>query len=124
MRLRFCIALVAASLAAISSVSCATKGPAAPIVTPAGVRFTLLRPEASSITVAGSFNEWSTSAHPLARETSKGLWASVVALPAGEHLYMYVVDGTEWVSPPLAEDYVDDGFGSRNGVVMVRPSER
>jgi hypothetical protein len=44
-----------------------------------------------------------------------------VALPPGEHTFMYLVNGTEWVTPPLAEDYVDDGFGARNGVVVVRP---
>ena len=47
----------------------------------------------------------------------------VVALPPGEHAFMYVVDGAAWLSPPAAEDYVDDGFGSRNGVVVVRPTE-
>ncbi len=43
-----------------------------------------------------------------------------MALPAGEHKFMFVVDGEQWMVPPLAEDYVDDGFGSRNGVVIVR----
>jgi len=28
------------------------------------------------------------------------------------------------IVPPLAEDFADDGFGSRNGVVIVRPRER
>ena len=74
--------------------------------------------------MAGSFNQWSPSSHPLAREGSRGIWMAVVALPPGEHLFMYVVDGTEWLSPPLAEDYVDDGFGARNGVVVVPPRER
>ena len=41
-------------------------------------------------------------------------------LPAGEHKFMFVVDAEQWMVPPLAEDYVDDGFGSRNGVVIVR----
>jgi hypothetical protein len=34
---------------------------------------------------------------------------------------MYIVDGDSWISPPYAEDYVDDGFGAKNGVVVVRP---
>ena len=41
-------------------------------------------------------------------------------LPAGEHLFMFVADGNRWITPPLADDFVDDGFGSRNGVVIVR----
>jgi hypothetical protein len=34
---------------------------------------------------------------------------------------MFVIDGERWITPPLADDFVDDGFGSRNGVVVVRP---
>ncbi len=75
---------------------------------------------ASAVAVAGTFNQWSTSSHPLSRDPSSGTWTALVALAPGEHLFMYVVDGTEWLSPPAAEDYVDDGFGAWNGVVVVR----
>ena len=113
--------IVVAILATIVGVSCtATIRPAAPVVTPAGVRFVLMDREARSVALTGSFNQWSTSSHPLVHERSAGVWTIVVALPPGEHLFMYVVDGARWVSPPLAEDYVDDGFGSKNGVVVVR----
>ena len=115
-------ALAAATLAAIVTASCAARiAPAAPVVTRAGVRFVLMRAEARSVALAGSFNQWSASSHPLAREKSGGLWTIVVTLPPGEHVFMFVVDGTQWISPPLAEDYVDDGFGGKNGVVVVRP---
>jgi len=90
-------------------------------VTPAGVRFVLALPAAESVAVAGDFNRWSATASPLARQGSRGLWTIVVPLPPGEHLFMYVVNGTQWISPPLAEDYADDGFGAKNGVVVVRP---
>jgi 1,4-alpha-glucan branching enzyme len=103
-----------------ASLSCATM-PAAPAVTREGVRFELVHPEARSVTLAGSFNQWSTSSHPLSRRGSSGAWSVVVALPPGEHLFMYVVDGSQWISPPLADDFADDGFGARNGVVVVRP---
>ena len=114
----------AAVLAALVNVSCAgpmkMSTPAPPSVTPAGVRFVLMRNEAASVAVAGSFNQWSASSHPLVRATAGGLWTVVVPLPPGEHAFMYVVDGKEWLSPPLAEDYVDDGFGAKNGIVVVR----
>ena len=115
-------ALSATIVAAIVSASCAARlAPAWPVVTPAGVRFALMNPEARSVALAGSFNQWSASSHPLVRETARGLWTIVVPLPPGEHLFMYVVDGARWISPPLAEDYVDDGFGAKNGAVVVRP---
>jgi 1,4-alpha-glucan branching enzyme len=91
-----------------------------PVVTPAGVRFRIMDGDARSVAVAGSFNEWSASSHQLAREGTSSVWALVVALPPGEHVFMFVIDGSRWVSPPLADDFVDDGFGSRNGVVVVR----
>ncbi len=115
-------ALAATFVAVMMGTSCAGRiAPAAPIATPAGVRFVLMRPEARSVALAGSFNQWSATSYPLVRDGSRGLWTVVVPLAPGEHLFMYVVDGTEWVSPPLAEDYVDDGFGAKNGVVVVRP---
>jgi 1,4-alpha-glucan branching enzyme len=112
---------VAAALAALVIASCATTmTQAPPAMTPAGVRFVLMRAEATSVAVAGSFNQWSAASHPLVRAKAGGLWTIVVPLPPGEHAFMYVVDGKEWVSPPLAEDYVDDGFGAKNGIVFVR----
>jgi 1,4-alpha-glucan branching enzyme len=89
-----------------------------------GVRFTFASPGAGTVSLAGSFNQWSVSSHPMTRARSTGAWAIVVRLPPGEHLFMYVVDGTQWISPPFAEDFMDDGFGTRNGIVVVRPSER
>ena len=105
--------------------SCASAlGPVAPAVTPDGVRFVLAHPDARSVAVAGSFNQWSTVSHPLAPTNTPGVWIAVVPLPPGEHLFMYVVNGDRWISPPLAEDYAADGFGSRNGIVVVRSPER
>jgi 1,4-alpha-glucan branching enzyme len=106
------------------SASCAAKTAASmttmPIVTPKGVRFAVRYPGATSVAVAGSFNRWSATSHPLNREASTGLWSLLITLTPGEHLFMYVVNGTEWISPPQAEDYIDDGFGTRNGIVIVR----
>ena len=96
----------------------------APLVTPAGVRFSLVRAEVNSVALAGTFNQWSISSHPLVREGTTDVWTLVVPLPPGEHLFMYVVDGTQWITPPQADDFVDDGFGSRNGVVIVPQKER
>jgi 1,4-alpha-glucan branching enzyme len=106
----------------LASASCSARlTPSQPVVTSSGVRFVFTHPTARRVTLAGSFNQWSVSSNPLVREKPAGVWTTIVPLPAGEHLFMYVVDGTEWVTPPLAEDYIDDGFGSRNGVVVVRP---
>lgn len=48
------------------------------------------------------------------------IWSVDVPLAEGEHTFMYVIDGTRWITPPQAEDFVTDGFGQTNGVVIVR----
>ena len=120
MRRRRVIGL-ATIVAAVMGLSCArVLTPAAPVSTRDGVRFVLVQPEARRVAVAGTFNRWSVWSHPLSQDPASGAWTTLVIMSPGEHLFMFVVDGTQWLSPPAAEDYVDDGFGARNGVVMVR----
>ncbi|MFO0706593.1 MAG: isoamylase early set domain-containing protein [Nitrospira sp.] len=102
------------------SACAATLMPDLPKPIEGGVRFTLLAPEATAVYVVGSFNGWVKGATPMKRANGAGLWVAEVKMPAGEHTFMYLVDGRRWVVPPLAEDFVTDGFGQTNGVVMVR----
>jgi hypothetical protein len=81
------------------------------------VRFVYYAPRARSVTVAGSFNDWSLEASPLARG-ERGVWAITLSLPTGQHQYAFVVDGREWTADPAAPA-VDDGLGHRNSVVAV-----
>lgn len=60
------------------------------------------------------------NATPMKIMDSSGLWLVDVPLKEGEHTFMYLIDGTRWITPPLAEDFVTDGFGQVNGVVIVR----
>jgi 1,4-alpha-glucan branching enzyme len=84
-----------------------------------GMRFSLLAPDAKQISLVGSFNGWAEGATQLKMSDGTGLWSVDVPLGEGEYTFMYLVDGTEWVTPPLAEDFVTDGFGQTNGVVIV-----
>jgi 1,4-alpha-glucan branching enzyme len=117
--------IIVTGVVGIGLVGCAPRARVmSPLITPAGVRFTFVSATARTVALAASFNGWSSVSHPLVRNGSAGLWTIVTPLPPGEHAYMFVVDGREWVSPPGADDYVDDGFGARNGVLVVRPPER
>lgn len=82
------------------------------------VRFVLFAPEAQQVALAGSFNQWDTAATRLVRTGTPGVWAATVTLPAGQHQYAFVVDGTRWVPDPGAPA-VDDGFGRRNSVLAL-----
>jgi hypothetical protein len=78
-------------------------------------------PEAHSVAVVGSFNDWVPGATPLSDDDHDGVWDARVILPAGQHQYMFVVDGERWVADPMAGRYVDDGFGRQNAILLVRP---
>jgi hypothetical protein len=81
-------------------------------------------PGARSVEVVGSFNNWSRGSLHLSDDNNDGIWHAAAVLPAGQHEYMFVVDGERWVSDPLAGRYVDDGFGAgrQNAVLIVRPA--
>jgi hypothetical protein len=78
-------------------------------------------PEAQAVAVAGDFNGWDPTAHPMHRDAD-GWWTVELDLDPGRYEYSYVVDG-EWVTPPEAAITVDDGFGGRNGVLEVVAGE-
>ena len=84
------------------------------------VRFMILAPGVKQVNLVGSFNGWGKDAMPMKIMDSSGVWLVDVPLKEGEHTFMYLIDGTRWITPPLAEDFVTDSFGHLNGVVIVR----
>lgn len=114
-RLRWLWLLGSAVLAACTAVQ-PVEGPE---TTGRPVRFTIVAPAAHTVAVVGSFNGWSVGAHPMDRVRHDGLWALDLRLSAGEYRFMYVIDGQRWVTPPRADDFVQDGFGQLNGVLVV-----
>ena len=91
-------------------------------VVPAGdreaVRFELVAPQASRVSLVGSFNEWNPRATPLVRDASSGKGIVSVRLPPGRHGSAFVVDG-DVTADPAAPRAADDDFGSKNSVVLV-----
>ena len=81
------------------------------------VEFVLNQPQARSVAVVGTFNDWDVSRTPMRLE-SEGSWKATVWLPAGRYEYRFVVDG-QWVSDPTAKEYVQNTFGSTNSVLVV-----
>lgn len=63
--------------------------------------FRVWAPNATSVTVAGSFNGWSGTATPLALETG-GTWSVDVPGDQRGETYKYVIDGTLWKNDPRA----------------------
>jgi hypothetical protein len=85
------------------------------------VRFELRAPDASQVSLAGSFNDWSPEGVQLVKNTATGLWTATVPLQPGEHEYLFLIDGSQWIPDPSAHAQVDDGFGQANSVIVVGP---
>jgi hypothetical protein len=85
---------------------------------PVLVRFVLQARGARHVAVAGSFNDWNTSAVKLEDVNHDGVFVATVPLPPGLHQYMFVVDG-EWVPDPSASELRPDGFGRQNSLLRI-----
>jgi hypothetical protein len=125
-----CVALVAGLLAASAwrqtgaappeggtSASAAAPQDSRPVL----VRLVVLQPGATMVHAAGDFNGWDPARTPLT-PVADGAWAVTLPLEPGRYEYMFVVDGTQWIADPFAIEQNDDGFGSRNAVLDVRPA--
>ena len=77
----------------------------------------LIKPEAKSVCVAGSFNGWNPARNPLTRR-SDGKWVGDLTGVSGRHEYLFVVDG-QWLPDPNAKETVQNPFGGRNSVLVV-----
>lgn len=74
---------------------------------------------AKSVHLVGSFNNWDNTADPMSDEDRDGVWTITKKLPPGKHFYKFYVNGNEWVTDKNADDFVSDGFGGQNSVVVV-----
>ena len=81
------------------------------------VEFTLRWPQARSVAVAGTFNDWDANRTPMSPSPA-GAWQAAVWLPAGRYEYRFIVDG-QWISDPGARECVQNTFGSTNSVLVV-----
>jgi hypothetical protein len=71
---------------------------------------------AKSVILSGSFNEWSTLSMPM-KKTNDG-WQLSLKLPAGKHLYKFIVDG-RWTEDKNNKQKEDDLNGGYNSIYFV-----
>jgi hypothetical protein len=86
-------------------------------VVPRVVKFVLVAPQATHVSVVGDFNGWDDAATP-ARKQADGSWTTFVSLSPGRHVYSFIVDG-QFISDPSAPIAPDDGYGKTNSVMIV-----
>ncbi len=81
------------------------------------VQFEFTHPTATTVCVAGTFNNWKPEAKAL-HPSGGGRWLKETALAPGTYEYCLIVDG-EWMSDPMSKDYVSNPFGGKNSVLTV-----
>lgn len=79
----------------------------------------LRMPDARSVAVVGTFNDWRASGYEMHRGSEGSVWTVTLWLPEGRYEYAFLVDGGITVADPLAPLHQDDGFGSQNAVLIV-----
>lgn len=78
-----------------------------PVVADSSVTFNYYNETATSVYVAGSFNEWSTTANQMTKGED-GVWTTTITgLAAGDYQYKFVVGG-EWTTDPMNGSVVDE----------------
>ncbi len=84
---------------------------------PRRVRFEVDVPKAQSVSVVGTFNNWTPGATRLVFVGGRK-WIRELNLAPGRFEYRFVVDD-KWVDPPNAKAYVPNPGGGRNAVVEI-----
>jgi 1,4-alpha-glucan branching enzyme len=82
------------------------------------ISFSILVPQAESVSIAGDFNDWNTVSHPMKKD-KKGIWKTSLSLDPGVCQYNFYVDG-EWQNDPNSTEYVENPFGTLNSVKSVK----
>lgn len=81
------------------------------------VMFIVNADKGKEVYLAGSFNEWSTTAKKMAYKA--GVYSATVQLAPGEYQYKFVIDGT-WCADPENVNAVKNDQGTFNSVITVK----
>jgi hypothetical protein len=75
-------------------------------------------PSASRVSVVGDFTGWEPTA-AMTRDPASGLWSVSLAVPAGRHVYAFLIDDSVLVRDPRAAAAPDADFGRPGSVLLV-----
>jgi len=85
---------------------------------PKKVAFSFLAPQAESVMLAGDFNDWDPTRHPMKKD-KKGVWKVSLNLVPGAYQYRFFVDGA-WYDDPGCSEFMANPFGTLNCVKRVK----
>jgi 1,4-alpha-glucan branching enzyme len=86
---------------------------------PDGTHFAVWAPNARAVSVVGDFNGWDPFVHPL-KPRSNGTKSVSVTLPVSQrYAFRYLDENGQWLDDEAAHEYVDNGAGGVNSVVLT-----
>lgn len=85
-------------------------------------RFTYEAPDAKSVFVTGSFNDWSLD-DSCRLKAVDGRWETVIPLKQGLYKYQFIVDGV-WREDPKNPRRERNSFGDINSLLEVKPDDQ
>lgn len=83
------------------------------------VQLVFRAPRATRVSVVGDFTGWDATKAVMTRDSGSGLWTATLSLPAGRHVYAFLVDDSVWVRDPRAPAAPDADFGRPGSVLLV-----
>lgn len=88
------------------------------IPSPRKISFVLRdHPNAKTVALAGTFNNWNTQNTPMARKGAD--WSVSINLAPGTYRYKFVVEKARWTVDPENPQTENDGNGNFNSVIVV-----
>jgi 1,4-alpha-glucan branching enzyme len=81
------------------------------------VTFSIVAPDATVVTLAGSFTNCNQAPIELKKEKN-GVWKKTLTLDPGSYEYRLLVDG-QWQDDPQCEQRVPNPFGTQNCLRLV-----
>jgi len=82
------------------------------------VQFEIAAKQGSKVYVAGTFNNWDPTSHPLNHHPEEGVFKATLHLLAGTHEYKFVVNGV-WQCDSKCPHWATNTHGTLNSVICV-----
>jgi chromosome partitioning protein len=81
-------------------------------------RFIFHAPEAKTVRIVGSFNDWRPTEDYSMERNKDGVWSKTVRLVPGEYQYKYIVDDM-WIEDKHNPKVTNDPYGGRNSIIEI-----
>jgi hypothetical protein len=83
------------------------------------VTFTFEHPQARSVSLIGSFNQWKPRGLEMRSRGEEKVWVLELRLPPGRYEYAFLVNGEVVQADPTSPFSERDGFGNQNSIIFV-----